>query len=279
MTTNLVERVIWYIESHYAEELTLDQIADVVGVSRFHLARAFGTATGYSVMRYLRARRLTMAATNLATGAYDSILDAALDTGYGSHEAFTRAFRETFGVTPEAVRSQRHVRNITLVEAMSMNKQADNLELESRIETRPAFLVAGLRARYGEEASAQIPSQWQQFMPYLGAIGQQLGNETYGVGYNGDDEGHIDYLSGVAVADFSDLPAELATLRIPAQRYVVFDHTDHVSTINRTWSYIWSHWLPASGYQLADAPFFEQYGETFDPVSGLGGFELWVPIS
>src|ERR1700731_2465360 len=88
---NPAQKALWFIESHLAGELTLDEIAGVAGISRFHLGRAFAAATGLSVMRYVRARRLSEAARALASGAPD-ILSVALDADYGSHEAFTRAF-------------------------------------------------------------------------------------------------------------------------------------------------------------------------------------------
>src|SRR6202043_2123705 len=112
---NPAQRALWYIESHLAEELTLDEIAGVAGISRFHLVRAFAVATGFSAMRYVRARRLSEAARALAGGAPD-ILNLALDADYGSHEAFTRAFRDHFGVTPEAVRSSACLDHLKLVE-------------------------------------------------------------------------------------------------------------------------------------------------------------------
>src|SRR5437868_15472713 len=101
---NPAQKALWYIESHLAGALTLDEIAAIGGVTRFHMVRAFAAATGLSVMRYVRVRRLTEAARALAGGAPD-ILALALDADYGSHEAFTRAFREHFGLTPEAVRA------------------------------------------------------------------------------------------------------------------------------------------------------------------------------
>jgi AraC family transcriptional regulator len=87
------DKALWIIERNSTQPLTLDGIAAACGVSRSHLAHAFGTATGVSVMQYVRARRLSAAAQALAAGAPD-ILSIALETGYGSHEAFTRAFRE-----------------------------------------------------------------------------------------------------------------------------------------------------------------------------------------
>src|SRR6202046_3134619 len=103
---NPAQRALWFIESHLADTLTLDEVAAIGGVSRFHMVRSFAAATGLSVMRYVRARRLSEAAKALASGAPD-ILTLALDADYGSHEAFTRAFRDHFGVTPEAVRASR----------------------------------------------------------------------------------------------------------------------------------------------------------------------------
>src|SRR5260370_11939168 len=100
---NPAQKALWFIESHLARELSLDQIAGVGGISRFHMVRAFAAATGLSVMRYVRARRLSDAARALASGAPD-ILTLGLDADYGSHEAFTRAFRDHFWMTPAAVR-------------------------------------------------------------------------------------------------------------------------------------------------------------------------------
>src|ERR1700738_340053 len=105
---NPAQKALWFIESHLGDALTLDEIAAIGGVSRYHMVRAFAAATGLSVMRYVRARRLSEAARALANGAPD-ILGVALDADYGSHEAFTRAFRDHFGITPEALRAQRRL--------------------------------------------------------------------------------------------------------------------------------------------------------------------------
>src|SRR4051812_27034793 len=118
---NPVGKALWFIESHFASELTLDDIAQCACVSRFHLARAFEAATGLSVMRYVRARRLGEAARRLADGAPD-ILAVAIDAGYGSHEAFTRAFREQYGLTPEALRTLGQLDDIAIVEPIKMDE-------------------------------------------------------------------------------------------------------------------------------------------------------------
>jgi AraC family transcriptional regulator len=274
---NPAQKALWFIESHLAGALTLDDIAGVAGVSRFHLVRAFGAATGLSVMRYLRARRLSEAARALAGGAPD-ILTLALDADYGSHEAFTRAFRDHFGVTPEAVRAGTCDVHAKLQEPIMMDSRpADTLETP-RFATATPLLVAGVSGRYNHANGAGIPMQWQRFHQEVDAIPDRVGKVAYGVCCNGDDSGNFDYVAGVEVADYSDLPREFARVRIPEQKYAVFSHRDHVSTIRRTINAIWNHWLPASGLQAADAPVFERYDETFDPLTGHGGFEIWVPV-
>ena len=274
---NPVGKALWFIESHFASELTLDDIANGGCVSRFHLARAFEAATGYPVMRYVRGRRLTEAARRLADGAPD-ILAVAVEAGYGSHEAFTRAFREQFGLTPEAVRAQGCVDDLALMEPLKMNQTLLTDLAPPRFENGVPLCVAGLSERYTCDTSSGIPAQWQRFSPHIDKVPGQIGAVAYGVCYNADEGGNFDYLCGVEVRDFSGVSAPLAHLRIPEQRYAVFAHREHVSTIRRTWSTIWNKWLPESGHAPADAPSFERYDEAFDPVTGMGGFEIWLPL-
>src|SRR5688572_3935415 len=277
MNMNPVSKALWYVENNFAGEITLDEIAGVAGVSRYHISRAFGEAIGRPITLYVRGRRLTEAAKVLASGATD-ILTVALESGYDSHEAFTRAFREQFGQTPESVRAQRNLDNIKLVEAVNMNQPILKDIAEPRFESRNAFLVAGLSARYDyETCGGGIPAQWQRFAPYIGNVPGQVGTDAYGVRFNSDDSG-LDYACGVEVSDFSQLPPDLSRVRVPANRYAVFTHSGHVAAIRSTWYAIWNKWLPKSGHQLADAPDFERYDARFDARSGAGEVEIWVPL-
>jgi AraC family transcriptional regulator len=274
---NPAQKALWFIESHLAEELNLDEIAGVAGISRFHMVRSFAAATGLSVIRYVRARRLSEAARALANGAPD-ILTLALEADYGSHEAFTRAFRDHFGLTPEAVRSSMRLDTLTLQEPIIMDSTlVDNLQAP-RFQTGTPLLVAGIGERYSCENGAGIPGQWQRFHQSVANIPGRIGKVAYGVCCNGDDSGNFDYIAGVEVSDFSDLPRGFSTVRIPEQRYAVFTHRDHISAIRRTTNTIWNQWLPASGLKAADAPSFERYDENFDPLTGNGGLEIWVPV-
>jgi AraC family transcriptional regulator len=277
-TADPVGKALWYIETHFASELTLDDIAGASEVSRYHLSRAFPEATGSAVMRYVRARRLTEAARRLANGAPD-ILAVALDAGYASHEAFTRAFRDLFGQTPEAIRRQGGLEGIELIEPLRKDPTMNAKLTKPRIENAPLLLVAGLSRRYSRETMSGIPSQWQQFAPYIGHVPAQVGNSAYGVCTSADESGNLTYLCGVEVSAFDNIPDEFATIRIPQHRYAVFIHEGHISSIRVTWEAIFTMGLPELGAQVADAPEFEKYDERFDPRSGNGIVEIWMPLA
>ena len=274
---NPVEQALWFIESRFDGEIALEDIASCAGVSRYHLARAFAMATGHSVMGYVRKRRLTEAARALAAGAPD-ILAVAIDAGYASHEAFTRAFRDQFGLTPEAARAERQLANLALVEPIRMDKTLTVELPEPRFENAGALLIVGIGARYTFPRTEGIPAQWQRLAPHFGHVTGQVDGATYGVSHNFDDDGHFDYLAGIAVTSFTGVPDDLARLRIAAHRYVVFLHAAHVSALPATHNTIWNVWLPQSGLELAEPLNFERYDRRFDPQTGMGGVEIWIPV-
>jgi len=272
-----VQKALWFVESHSREPISLEEIASACKVSSFHLTRAFAAGTGLSLMRYVRARRLSEAARRLAEGA-DDILAVALDAGYGSHEAFTRAFAGHFVLTPEQVRSQGHLNNIKVVEAIPMSATPVQNLAPPRFETLRPMVVAGFVERHNCESAAGIPDQWQRFVPYLGSIPGQVGKVAYGVVYNFDRESNFDYMCGVEVAGSPVLPKGMTSLSLPPQKYAVFTHRGHIAGIRSTIAAIWRQWLPESGHKALEAPTLERYGPEFDPKTGMGGIEIWVAI-
>jgi AraC family transcriptional regulator len=101
---------------------------------------------------------------------------------------------------------------------------------------------------------------------------------AYGVIYNSDDAGNYDYLCGAAVREFPSEPPEFTRLRVPPQRYAVFEHRGHVSDIDATWKAIWEHGLMEAGLKASDGPAFERYDERFDGRTGQVTVEIWVPV-
>lgn len=147
-----------------------------------------------------------------------------------------------------------------------------------RFEQGPELLIAGHNATYTYETRSQIPAQWCSFAKHIGHIPGQVGRTTYGVCWNCQSGVGFDYLCGVEVQDTPRLPEGFTHVHLPAQRYAVFTHEGHVSALPATIDSIWQKWPPNSGYKAAKAPCFERYTEAFNPETGLGGMEIWVPL-
>ena len=273
---NPIRKALWFIESHYAGEITLDEIADVAGVTRFHLCRVFRLVTGHSPLEYVRERRLSDAARQLASGA-SNILEVALDARYASHEAFTRAFRDRFGCTPEAARAHGNLSELNPMEPLRMSTiESTHIEV-TRLQEGRALRIAGITEHYTADKSTAIPSQWQRFIPHIGHIPGQTGPETYGL-MQFHESGEMDYTAGVEVKSSSRVAAPLSVMDVPQQFYAVFTHRGHVSGVRSTCDAIWNNWFPRSEAKPTNGPQFEKYDARFNPSSGEGEMEIWIPI-
>lgn len=148
---------------------------------------------------------------------------------------------------------------------------------EPSVKKRPGMTIIGLQRTYrNSDSAAGIPSQWQEFNSHIGHIPNQKSGETYGVCRMLDDG--MQYVCGVEVSADTDAPEDMFTLDLQPQTYAVFEHAGHVSTIRQTWAAIFQKWLPAAEVERADAPDFEWYSSDFDPVSGNGKIEIWIPL-
>jgi AraC family transcriptional regulator len=145
----------------------------------------------------------------------------------------------------------------------------------ARFEDRKAFLVAGSVATYQMPNIEGIPEQWRKFGPLIGKIPGQVGSTTYGICFNMDGSGKMDYMCGVEVAE--RLPEGLSVLQIDAQRYAVFEHRGHISKIKSTWMAIFEDWAPDANEKIAPRPQLEVYGSDFTPETGP--VEIWIPVA
>ena len=96
-------RVLTHIQEHLDEALDLEELAHVACFSSFHFHRVFAAMTGETIADHVRRLRLERAAMELRSGA-KQVIQLALDAGYEAHEAFTRAFKAAYGVSPAEFR-------------------------------------------------------------------------------------------------------------------------------------------------------------------------------
>ena len=141
--------------------------------------------------------------------------------------------------------------------------------------------IAGLRERYTQASLHGIPALWERLVAF-GRVPGRLGSVDYAAVFLQPDG--CDYVAGFEVADSDGLPKEFTCVKIPSRTYAVFVHDGHVATVRNTFDAIMRTWLPASGLQIAntaDAHVYvlERYGEGFDPRSGTGDIQLWVPVT
>jgi AraC family transcriptional regulator len=228
-------------------------------------------------MKYLRARRLTRAAEILAGGAPD-ILTVALDSGYGSHEAFTRAFRDQFDVPPERVRERGSTQGLALIRPLDLKAREHPALAPPRV-IEAAVRAIGLSGRHTFDTVVGIPIQWQAFMATrYGHIPHRVEGIPIGIQNPADDEGGFDYICAAEVTAFGDMPRDLQKIDLAQRRYAVFEHRGHVSTIFDTYSAIWNEALLEHGWLPAQAPVIERHSASFDPQTGEGGLSLWIPL-
>ncbi|MCV0396345.1 MAG: AraC family transcriptional regulator [Rhizobiaceae bacterium] len=273
-----VERAIWYVESHFSRGVTLDDVAGVCGLSRFEMSRAFTQAAGMPFTAYLRARRLSEAARALAGGG--DIIAVAVEAGYGSHEAFTRAFRRQFGVTPSEVRACGTLKGLPIVGPLREDPDFPPRLARPRIEHRGPLAVAGLTESLTQDDLAGIPAIWQRLHPHLAARGNAYDGVAWGVvsGISSGEAG-FRYLAGVEIGANAEPDPDFEAMRFPAQTYAVFTHHGHVTAITSSARAIRSDWLPRSGFTPTGTPdFLERYDRRFDSETGSGGFEIWIPV-
>jgi AraC family transcriptional regulator len=204
----------------------------------------------------------------------------ALDAGYGSHEAFTRAFRDQFGVPPERVRERASTEGLELVAPLELRGREAPVLAPPWLTEAAAIRAVGLSRRHGFDEVIGIPIQWQAFMEsHYGRIPHRVDGIPIGIQQPADDEGGFEYICAAEVGSFGHLPSDLLRIEIPAGRYAVFEHRGHVSTLFDTYAAIWNEALNEHGWVAAQAPVIERHAASFDPQTGEGGLALWIPLA
>jgi len=277
------EHVVRHIEANLFEPLSVRGLAAVAGLSAFHFSRLFTAQIGESVMSHVRRKRMLYAAARLLGDRPPALAELAFDCGFESQEAFTRAFKQIFSVTPG-----RFKRDVAQSQAM-MEKQMStltaakpNLLLLDGVTRREAFTVAGLSARIESDNKQVIPRLWPRLMQRLPLPGQKA-RAGYGVCWGADlKEGSFNYLAGVEIESGATLPKGFTALPIPAQSYRVFrltlDGGEIHPQMKAAAQEIWMERLPKSGWKLKPGIDFEYYGEEFDPTVPGAVIDIHVPV-
>lgn len=250
-----LSKVIEFIGKHLDEELTLTQLSDIACFSKYHFHRLFTAYTGLSLQQYIRWLRLKRAAHQLIVDKDRSIINIAIDAGFESHEAFSRAFKQTCGISPSEFRheSSWHAWEqppylLPLQEDMTMNVVIKNMNAR-----RLAVLEhRGDPKLVGDSVNKLI--NWAKAQPIN--LKPKAG-EAFGFAY--DDPkitppAEFRFDLAITIPEQLVLKGEVVEKRLPAGRYAVTMHKGSHDNMGDTVYALYRDWLPKSGEELADLP-------------------------
>ncbi len=276
---------IEFVEESLFDQLSVDSIARSAYFSTYHYSRLFKAIVGESVMSYVRKRRLTEAADLLAKSDL-SILNIAMDCQFESQEAFTRAFKNQFKLTPGKYRKHNEPFRLLHKKKFDQNTWVHRQQVistEPKIVSKPMMKVIGIPTIYTLE-DFNMMTMWSVFKKRRDEIINFVSPENYFGIYenhqeNSSEETLFTYLCCKQVNSFEMLPEKMVSRTIQEQTYAVFTHKGSTETMDVSLGYIWGDWLPKSGYLYTDKPDFELFSDRFNPSSEHSEIDLFIPIS
>jgi len=275
---SFIQSIVNQIEDEIADEVNIKKLADDMGVSAWHFQRLFKSLVGDTLGNYLRGRRLTRAA-QLLTDSQLGIIDIAMESGFNSHEAFSRSFKSHFDLTPKAFRQSPP--KITLKEKPVLSDTLfhhldQELDRVPNIVLRPAFSISGFSIDIpspfltGESYCDLVETPWRKLIEISHQKGLSTSIPYYGLtaSTSGDfTEEQIQYIAGIESKYLSD-NTEAERYQFPEQLIAVFDvNTVDEFSVGKTMDYIYGYWLPNSEYNRGK-------GSDYEIIHNVSGFEM-----
>jgi len=271
-----LERVFRWLTDHLDDTLDLTRLADVACLSPYHFHRVYRAMQGETAADTVRRLRLHRAAVELITGELP-VARVARRAGYGSQEAFTRAFKAAYGAPPARYRA-------SFVPTPTANRQEDAMETtttyEASIRQTPPLRVAAL-PHVGPYAN--IGGTFERLLAVAGGQGL-LGPaiRTFGIYYDDPAATPVSALRAdacVAVPDGLTPVNELQVREIRGGRYAVVLHVGPYAELDRPYKWLYGTWLAQSGEEPDNSPIVEEYlndARTVAPTQLKT--EIWLPL-
>jgi len=255
-----LQKVIDYIGKHLDEKLTLDQLSDVACFSKYHFHRLFTAYTGLSLQQYIRWLRLKRAAHQLLVDKDKSIIEIAINAGFESHEAFTRAFKQSCGASPSEFRSQMSWQAWEKP-PYCLSKLKGKVMMNVIIKNKPARRLAVVEHRGDFEKLGNSYNKLLNWIHSQSNLRLKAG-EAFGFAYDDPkttpaEEFRFDL--GITVPEQLKLDSNIVEKRLPAGRYAVVVHKGSRDNIGDTVYSLYRDWLPKSGEELGDLPCIFSY--------------------
>lgn len=287
-TLVLLRQAIDYMEDRLQTKLEIEDIAKSAMSSKYHFQRIFHAVTGFTVTEYIRNRRLTLSAEELASTDI-KVIDVALKYGYESPEAFTKAFQRLHGITPSSAK-KKDVKLKSFPRISFQIQIKGVVEMNYRIVEENASTVIGKNFIIQKDASKEIPvfveTIWKNgtHEQINKVVGNETGSLLYGYHYDFSEDGTKRYLMGAEVKEGNEIPQNLTVLEIPTQTYAVFDSKEKIPDdveigleIVNVWRRIYTEWFPSVNFEQVEGPCIEKYYWTDDSQTE-SICEVWIPV-
>lgn len=268
-------RVLAYIHANPAGDLSLDTLADVAAMSRFHWHRVFQAMTGETCAQATRRIRLHRAACWLVQ-TDDTIAQVAKRCGYPSAQSFTRAFSEAFGTSPGRFRARGDITSPFLkirkgeypmfpTEIVTTSER----RLAALPHTGPYLEIGGAFEQVGSVFSAR--GLWPQAKGMVGIYYDDPGTVA---------PENLRSHAGVLVDTGFSMPENLEDVVLPEGRMVVMHYKGPYAGLKAAYDYLYGQWLPQSTEELREAPSFEVYlNDPTDTKPDDLLTDIYVPIA
>ena len=273
------------VEAGTGDEIDVAGFARVHGTTEYHLRRMFSALAGMPLSEYVRRRRMTLAGAELAAGA-PNVLDVAVRHGYGSIEAFGRAFRAVHGISPvDARRDGGPLRTQpTLRFRLSVE---GSTPMHVTITTTPELVLVGHAARVPlihEGVNPHIQAHISSIAPEEHARLKALSDAqpegilaiTGDIAQDAPEGTELTYLHGVSVRPTTSVPDDLDVVRVEAGAWAVFAATGPFpETLQTLWAATATEWFPSNPWRLRPAPSIVRYLEF---IGTHASCELWLAV-
>lgn len=260
-----------FVEEKICEDIHLTDIAKATCFSPYHFGRLFCYLTGTTLSDYVRRRKLSLAATELRDSD-SKIIDIAVKYGYENPDSFARAFSAQHGMPPSEARESSGM--LTLYPPLTFYFHVKGVqEMNWRIEKKNAFKVYGIETQLPADDLGSASEFWDASC----ADGSRAGlPELHAlVGVDGKSETEVPYMICAFLKDDRN-PGDYKVREVSAHTWAIFraegmpDHGGDACKVPELFGRAHGEWLPTSGYERADGPDMEIYGDGYE--------EVWIPV-
>jgi AraC family transcriptional regulator len=250
-----LSKVIEFIGKNLDEDLSLNQLSDIACFSKYHFHRLFTAYTGLSLQQYIRWLRLKRAAHQLIVNKDQPIINIAIEAGFESHEAFTRAFKQVCGESPSEFRqnSSWHAWE----QAPYQLQTRGDLTMNITIKNIEARRLVAIEHRGDPKLLGDSVNKLMSWAKAQAINLKPKAGEAFGFAYDDPKQtsaADFRFDLAITIPEQFALKGEVIEKRLPAGRYAVAMHKGSRDNIGDTVYALYRDWLPNSGEELADLP-------------------------